>query len=69
MYAILLSCRYTIADMDAKTLIGDRKIETPAEKKEVKQDIGKVMKQKFLSAPEDSKVARDTVFLRKKLRF
>lgn len=57
-----------MTDIDAKTLVGERKIETPAEKAETKRDIGKVLKQKFL-APEDAKTSRDLAFLRKPLHF
>eukprot|EP01055_Gregarina_sp_Pseudo9_P000283 Gregarina_sp_Pseudo_9__282@NODE_1180_length_1808_cov_191_534765_g1106_i0_p4_GENE_NODE_1180_length_1808_cov_191_534765_g1106_i0NODE_1180_length_1808_cov_191_534765_g1106_i0_p4_ORF_typecomplete_len146_score33_10Ribosomal_L27e/PF01777_18/1_9e23KOW/PF00467_29/2_1e05DapH_N/PF08503_10/1_8e03DapH_N/PF08503_10/0_35_NODE_1180_length_1808_cov_191_534765_g1106_i0159596 len=67
-YTHMMPTRYVVNDIDAKTLIGDRKIETPSEKHDVKRDIGKQLKQKFI-APEDAKTSRDLVFFRKPLRF
>eukprot|EP01054_Gregarina_sp_Poly1_P002756 Gregarina_sp_Poly_1__2755@NODE_1764_length_3381_cov_98_503923_g1152_i0_p4_GENE_NODE_1764_length_3381_cov_98_503923_g1152_i0NODE_1764_length_3381_cov_98_503923_g1152_i0_p4_ORF_typecomplete_len157_score24_09Ribosomal_L27e/PF01777_18/1_5e22KOW/PF00467_29/1_9e05DapH_N/PF08503_10/9_9e03DapH_N/PF08503_10/0_026rRNA_procarch/PF13234_6/0_023FAM219A/PF15260_6/0_11_NODE_1764_length_3381_cov_98_503923_g1152_i031471 len=68
-YSHMMPTRYVVAgEIDAKTLIGDRKIESPTEKQQVKRDISKQLKQKFLS-PEDSKTSRDLVFFRKPLRF
>lgn len=67
-YSHLMPTRYVVSgDLDVKTLIGDRKIESTAEKVEVKKDIAKVLKQKFCS-PEEGK-SKDLIFFRRRLRF
>lgn len=67
-YSHMMPTRYALNDVDPKSLIGDRKIETPAEKAEAKIALGKVLKQKFMAATEE-KTSRDLVFFRKPLRF
>ncbi|EZG56504.1 60S ribosomal protein L27 [Gregarina niphandrodes] len=69
-YSHLMPTRYVVAgEVDAKTLIGDKKIETRAEKAAVRREIAKALKAKFCSPAEAAKATRDLVFLRKPLNF
>lgn len=69
-YCHLMPTRYVVAgEIDAKTLIGDKKIETHAEKTAVRTDIAKALKAKFCDPAAAAKSSKELVFLRKPLRF
>ncbi|GBE61025.1 ribosomal protein [Babesia ovata] len=67
----LMPTRYTVTGrIDPKTLVTDEQMENHATRKEARKALKAVLEETLNNPdPTDGKVSKDTLFLRKKLRF